>query len=90
VRRTTTNVIETAEPNCVFAWRTSKGNKLCVSRWSYHLKAMPDGCRVVERYEPVGWMVTPECLLGRAWMLRRGMRSSLRRLKTTAEREPND
>jgi DNA-binding CsgD family transcriptional regulator len=48
---------------------------------------MPDGCRVVERYEPVGWMATPECLLGRAWMLRRGMRSTLRRLKTIARAE---
>jgi hypothetical protein len=87
LRWTTTNTIEVTEPNSVFGWRTSEGNNLCVSRWTYRLEETPDGCQVIERYQPVGWMATTECLLGRAWMLRRGMRATLRRLKTAAENE---
>jgi hypothetical protein len=62
-----------------------RGRDLCVSRWSYRIAEQPEGCEVLERYEPVGWMATAECLLGRGWMLRRGMRATLRRLTAMAE-----
>ncbi len=85
VRWTTANIVEIAEQSNAFGWRAVEGNERCVSRWTYRIEEQHGGCEVLERYESVGWMATAECLLGRAWMLRRGMRETLRRLKIAAE-----
>lgn len=85
VRWTTDNVIDVAKQNSAFNWRAIEGNGRCVSRWTYRIEEQRGGCETVERYEPAGWMATAECLLGRAWMLRRGMRATLGQLKVAAE-----
>jgi uncharacterized protein YndB with AHSA1/START domain len=85
VRWSTTNIVEVVEPGRTFVWRTVEGNQHCVSRWTYRLTPRQGGCQVLERYESIGWMATAECLLGRRWMLPRGMRTTLRKLKTLAE-----
>jgi hypothetical protein len=81
----TINVIDAAEPNSVFSWRAIEGNGRCVSRWTYRINEEPGGRQTVEQYEPAGWMAMAECLLGWAWMLRRGMRAHSRTLKAAAE-----
>ncbi|MGH3503573.1 MAG: SRPBCC family protein [Nocardioidaceae bacterium] len=88
VRWSTTNIVEVVASDRAFGWRTVEGNERCVSRWAYRVEHREGGCEVVERYETVGWMSMAECLLGRAWMLPRGMRVTLQELKIMAESGP--
>ena len=69
----------------MFGWRAIEGNGRCVSRWTCRINEQPGGCQTMEQYEPAGWMATAECLLGRAWMLRRGMRATLARPKAATQ-----
>jgi uncharacterized protein YndB with AHSA1/START domain len=88
VRWSTTNIVETVEPSRVFSWRTVEGKNVCVSRWTYRIEPRSGGCEVIERYESVNLVAAVECVLGRAWMLRRGMRATLRELGSAVENRP--
>lgn len=92
VRWRTRNEIEKVEPGQAFVWRTMDGPWYgFVSRWTYRLQPLDDGCQVTERFETVSWLavvVTRGLLWGRGRMLRSGMRATLERIKAVAEDAP--
>ncbi len=90
VRWRTRNVIEVADPDHMFRWRTMDGPWYSfVSRWTYRLEPQVGGCEVTERFETASWLavaITRGLLWGRGRMLRRGMRATLQSVKAAAER----